>query len=56
MPKKREAVVIVRLKSTKSGHCYYTTKNRRTHQEKLEFSKYDPIVRQHVIYRETGKL
>ena len=56
MPKKREAVVIVRLQSTMSPHCYYTTKNRRTHQEKLELRKYDPVVRQHTVYRETGKL
>jgi large subunit ribosomal protein L33 len=56
MAKKREAVTIVRLQSTASPHSYYTTKNRRTHQEKLELRKYDPVVRRHVVYREAKKV
>lgn len=44
----------IRLMSTAgTGHYYTTTKNRRLHPEKMEVKKYDPRVRQHVIYKET---
>ncbi len=45
--------VIVKLKSTESGHMYITSKNRRTTTARLELKKYDPHVRRHVLYRET---
>jgi large subunit ribosomal protein L33 len=32
---------------------YYTEKNRRNTTTRLELRKYDPIVRKHVIYKET---
>ncbi len=44
----------IRLMSTAgTGHYYTTTKNRRLHPEKMEVKKYDPKVRQHVVYKET---
>ena len=44
----------IRLMSTaNTGHYYTTTKNRRLHPEKMEVSKYDPVVRKHVTYKET---
>ncbi|HOB61568.1 MAG TPA: 50S ribosomal protein L33 [Candidatus Competibacteraceae bacterium] len=43
----------IKLVSTAgTGHFYTTTKNKRTTPEKLEFSKYDPIARKHVPYKE----
>ncbi len=45
--------VVVKLRSTESGHMYITYKNRRNTTQRLELRKYDPIVRKHVIYRET---
>ena len=39
--------------SAGTGHFYTTNKNKRTTPEKLEFSKFDPVVRKHVIYKET---
>ncbi|RMF78282.1 MAG: 50S ribosomal protein L33 [Chloroflexi bacterium] len=45
--------ILVKLRSTESGHMYYTTKNRQHTTQRLELRKYDPIVRKHVIYRET---
>jgi large subunit ribosomal protein L33 len=45
--------IIVKMKSTESGHMYYTQKNRRNDPQRLEMRKYDPIVRKHVTYRET---
>ena len=52
---KKSNVQVTRLKSTESGHCYYTRKNRRNQGGKLELKKYDPLVRKHVIYKEAGK-
>jgi large subunit ribosomal protein L33 len=45
--------VLVKLRSTESGHIYYTEKNKRNDTNRLEMRKYDPIVRKHVLYRET---
>ena len=48
--------ILVKLEST-SDTCYYyvTKKNPRTQTEKLEFRKYDPVVRIHVVFKE-GKI
>ena len=40
------------VSSAGTGHFYTTTKNKRTTPDKLEFKKYDPVVRKHVIYKE----
>ena len=43
----------IRLNSSAgTGHFYTTTKNKRTMPEKMEIKKYDPVVRQHVMYKE----
>ena len=39
--------------SAGTGHFYTTTKNKKTTPGKLEMKKYDPVVRKHVIYKET---
>ncbi len=39
--------------SAGTGHFYTTTKNKRTAAEKIEISKFDPVVRKHVKYKET---
>ena len=39
--------------SAGTGHFYTTTKNKKTKTEKLEFKKFDPVARKHVIYKET---
>lgn len=47
---------IVKLVSTAgTGYTYYTTRNKRTRPGKLEIRKLDPIVREHVIFKE-GKI
>ena len=44
---------LIKLVSTAgTGHYYTTSKNKRTKPEKIEMKKYDPVVRQHVTYRE----
>lgn len=45
--------IVIKLRSTESGHMYITTKNRRSDPQRLELRKYDPLVRKHVVYRET---
>ncbi|AHY46425.1 ribosomal protein L33 [Rubrobacter radiotolerans] len=47
------ARVIVKLRSTQSAHVCTTMKSRRNTPERLEMRKYDPVVRRHVVYRET---
>lgn len=46
----REKIKLV--SSAGTGHFYTTTKNKRTMPEKMEMKKYDPVVRQHVVYKE----
>ena len=41
------------VSSAKTGPFYTTTKNKRTMPEKLEMKKFDPVVRKHVIYKES---
>jgi large subunit ribosomal protein L33 len=41
------------LSSANTGHFYVAMKNKRLHPEKMELSKYDPVVRKHVPYKET---
>ena len=36
-----------------TGFFYVTKKNPRTSTEKLVFKKYDPVVRNHVEFKET---
>jgi large subunit ribosomal protein L33 len=44
----------IKLVSTAgTGHFYTTTKNKRLHPEKMGVSKYDPVVRKHVPYKES---
>ena len=44
----------IKLESTAgTGHFYTTTKNKHTTPDKLEFKKYDPVARKHVVYKET---
>ena len=43
----------IKLESTAgTGHFYTTNKNKRTMPEKMEISKFDPIARKHVAYKE----
>ncbi len=40
------------VSSAGTGHYYTTTKNKRRVPDKVEFQKYDPVVRKHVLYKE----
>lgn len=44
---------IIKLRSTAgTGYTYVTRKNRTNTRERIELKKYDPVVRQHVIFKE----
>jgi large subunit ribosomal protein L33 len=46
----REMIRLV--SSAGTGVTYYTTKNKRTTTEKLSKTKYDWVVRKHVVFTE----
>lgn len=46
----REKIRLV--SSAGTGHFYTATKNKRNQPEKMEISKFDPVVRKHVSYKE----
>ena len=50
MASKRDKVRMISTAGT--GHFYTTDKNKKTIPTKMEFSKYDPVVRKHVPYKE----
>ena len=44
---------IVKLRSTAgTGFTYVTRKNRRNDPDRLQVTKYDPVIRKHVAFRE----
>ena len=40
------------VSSAGTGYAYYTQKNKRTQTNKLEMKKYDPVKREHVVFKE----
>jgi large subunit ribosomal protein L33 len=42
----------IKLKSTESSECYWTTKNKRTSTERLELKKYDKKLKRRVLFKE----
>ncbi|MBS0213672.1 MAG: 50S ribosomal protein L33 [Proteobacteria bacterium] len=50
MATKRDKIRLVSTAGT--GHFYTTDKNKKTTPNKMEISKYDPVVRKHVPYKE----
>ena len=50
---KKEREKIKLLSTADTGFFYTTTKNRKNTPDKLEFKKYDPIARKHVLFKET---
>ncbi|MBC8158262.1 MAG: 50S ribosomal protein L33 [Rhodospirillales bacterium] len=49
----KPATILVRLvSSADTGFFYVTKKNPRNQTEKMQFRKYDPVARKHVIFKE----
>ncbi|WP_028670253.1 50S ribosomal protein L33 [Saccharospirillum impatiens] len=40
------------VSSAGTGYFYTTDKNKRNSPDKLEFKKFDPVVRKHVMFKE----
>lgn len=48
----KDAREVIKLKSTESTDCYWTTKNKKTSTERLELKKYDRKLRKRVVFKE----
>ncbi len=49
----KPTTILVKLVSTAdTGFYYVTKKNPRNLTKKMEFRKYDPVVRKHVLFKE----
>ena len=45
---------IIQLESTAgTGYRYTVTKSKKKHPGRVEYRKFDPIVKKHVIFKET---
>lgn len=50
----KPASILVKLVSTAdTGYFYVVKKNPRNTTEKFQFRKYDPVVRKHVLFKES---
>ena len=53
MAKSQDVRPIIKLRSTAgTGYTYVTKKNRRNNPDRLVLKKYDPVIPQHVDFRE----
>jgi len=44
---------IIQLESKAgTGYRYTVTKSKRLHPDRVEYKKYDPVVRKHVLFKE----
>ena len=50
---KPTSILIKMVSSADTGFYYVTKKNPRTKTEKMELRKYDPVVRKHVVFKES---
>lgn len=49
----KPTTALIKLVSTAdTGYFYVTKKNTRNTTEKLQFRKYDPVARKHVLFKE----
>lgn len=45
---------IVQLESSAgTGYRYTVTKSRKNHPERIAFKKFDPVIKKHVMFKET---
>jgi len=49
---KSNTIQIKLVSTADTGFFYVTKKNARAQTAKLEFSKYDPVARKHVLFKE----
>ncbi len=49
---KPNTILLKLVSSADTGFYYVTKKNPRTQTEKMQFRKYDPVARKHVVFKE----
>jgi len=52
---KLKSIMIKMMSGAGTGFFYVTRKNPKTTPERLSLRKYDPMVRQHVLFTESKK-
>ena len=51
---KKEKRILIFMESTEgTGFRYVTSKNKQNHPARMELKKYDPVLRKHVMFKET---
>ena len=53
MAKSKNIRQIIVLESTANTGFRYSTKKNKENTNRVEFKKYDPVVRKHVVFKET---
>ncbi|MBR9978578.1 MAG: 50S ribosomal protein L33 [Bacteroidetes bacterium] len=54
MAKANKGRIIITLESSAgTGYRYTTKKNKQLHPQRVEYKKFDPVVRKHVMFKET---
>lgn len=46
---------LIQLKNKSTGEVYWTRKNRKTVEKKIELKKYSAKLRKHVVFKEAKK-
>ncbi len=46
---------LIKMMSTKSEHIYFSRKNKKKVERKIELKKYDPTTRKREVYKEVKK-
>jgi large subunit ribosomal protein L33 len=46
---------LIKLRSTKSDHVRWSRKNKKKVERKIELKKFDPTLRERVVYKEVKK-
>ena len=52
---KLKSICVKLMSGAGTGFFYVTRKNPKTNPDRLALRKYDPVVRQHVLFTETKK-
>ncbi len=50
--KKRPAILFKLVSTAGTGYYYTARRNPKKRPNKMEFNKYDPVVRKHVLFKE----
>jgi len=50
--KKRPSILFKLVSTAKTGYYYLARRNPKKRPTKMEFKKYDPVVKKHVLFKE----